>query len=83
MTGLTEHQQYTYTAYSAAGCDSGDALDSITFEPVGDVLEAESITGTTATLKLSNHTGAWWYKRTAPGGGKLHGRPIPPTTQAT
>ena len=69
LTGLTEHQQYTYTAYSATGCNSGDALDSITFEPVGDVLEAESITGTTATLKLSNHTGAWWYKRTAPEAG--------------
>ena len=33
------------------------------------MLEAESITGTTATLKLSNHTGAWWYKRTAPEAG--------------
>ncbi len=71
LTGLTEHQQYTYTAYDAAGCNSGDALDSITFtfEPSGDVLKAESITATTATLKLENHTGDWWYKRTAPDAG--------------
>ena len=28
-------------------------------------LTASSITATTATLTLANHTGAWWYKRTA------------------
>ena len=69
LTGLTEHQQYTYTAYDAAGCNAADALDSITFEPSGDVLTAENVTATTATLKLENHTGDWWYKRTAPDAG--------------
>ena len=69
LTGLTEHQQYTYTAYDAAGCGSGDALTSITFEPSGDVLTAESVTANSATLELSNHTGSWWFKRTAPDAG--------------
>ena len=69
LTGLTIHQQYTYTAYDAAGCNSADELVSITFEPSGDVLEVESVTATTATLKLSHHTGNWWFKRTAPDAG--------------
>ena len=69
LTGLTVHQQYTYTAYDAAGCNSGDALTSITFEPSGDVLTAESVTATTATLKLENHTGNWWFRETSPSTG--------------
>ena len=69
LTGLTVHQQYTYTAYDAAGCNSGDALTSITFEPSGDVLEAKSVTATTATLELSNHTGDWWFRKTSPSTG--------------
>ena len=33
------------------------------------MLTAESVTATTATLKLENHTGGWWFKRTAPDAG--------------
>ena len=69
LTGLTEHQQYTYTAYSATGCNSADALDSITFEPAEDVLKVENLTAISATLKLENHTGDWWFKETAPNTG--------------
>ena len=69
LTGLTVHQQYTYTAYSATGCNSGDTLTSITFEPSGDVLKVENLTATTATLKLENHTGSWWFKETSPSTG--------------
>ena len=69
LTGLTEHQQYTYTAYDAAGCNSGDALATITFEPSGDNLAAKNVTATTATLELSNHTGDWWFKETSPATG--------------
>ena len=69
LTGLTVHQQYTYTAYDAAGCNNSDELDSITFEPSGDVLEAKSVTATTATLELSNHTGNWWFRETSPSTG--------------
>ena len=63
---MAAHQQYTYKAYNAAGCNAGDLLASITFEPSGDVLTATSVTATTAVLELSNHTGAWWFKQTAP-----------------
>ena len=69
LTGLTVHQQYTYTAYSATGCNSADALDSITFEPSGDVLKVENLTATSATLKLENHTGNWWFRETSPSTG--------------
>ena len=69
LTGLTQHQQYTYKAYGAAGCNSGDLLASITFEPSGDVLTVESITATTATLKIENHTGDWWFRETSPNTG--------------
>ena len=69
LTGLTVHQQYTYKAYSATDCNDTYILASITFEPSGDVLTAESVTATTATLKLENHTGGWWFKRTAPDAG--------------
>ena len=69
LTGLTVHQQYTYTAYSATGCNSGDTLTSITFEPSGDVLTVESITATTVTLKIENHTGNWWFRETSPNTG--------------
>ena len=69
LTGLTEHQQYTYTAYDAAGCNDGDKLATITFEPSGDNLAAKNVTGTTATLELSNHTGSWWFRETSPSTG--------------
>ena len=69
LTGLTEHQQYTYKVYSATGCNDADLLASITFEPSGDVLKVENLTGTTATLKLENHTGDWWFKETSPNTG--------------
>ena len=74
LTGLTEHQQYTYTAYAKSGCDSADALKSLTFEPSDDELDAGSITATGATLTLSNHTGNWWFKETSPRNRDLHGR---------
>ena len=66
LTGLTEHQQYTYTAYSATGCSSGNSLVSHTFEPSGDSLQVTNVTPTTATLQLIGHTGNWWFKKTAP-----------------
>ena len=67
LTGLTEHQQYTYKAYNASGCNAGDLLASITFEPSGDVLKVENVTATTAVLKIENHTDQWWYQaNTAP-----------------
>ena len=31
-------------------------------------LTSSSVTGTTATLTIARHAGAWWYERTAPSG---------------
>ena len=67
--GLTLHHLYTYSAYRAAGCNDADLMASIIFEPSGDVLKVESITATTATLKIENHTGDWWFKETSPATG--------------
>ena len=69
LTGLTAHQQYTYKAYNASGCNAGDLLTSLTFEPSGDVLTTESLEATTAVLRLSHHIGNWWFKQTAPSEG--------------
>ena len=33
------------------------------------MLEAKSVTATTATLELSNHTGNWWFRETSPSTG--------------
>ena len=35
LTGLTQHQQYTYTAYDAAGCNSGGRADLDYLRAVG------------------------------------------------
>ena len=32
----------------------------------GPTLDAEDVTGTTATLRIGNHTAKWWYQRTSP-----------------
>ena len=67
LDGLTEDQPYTYTAYSATGCGNADLLASITFTSAAAVLlEAKNVTATTTMLELSNHTGDWWFKETAP-----------------
>ena len=60
LTGLTEHTDYTYTAYKESSCTT--ALTSLTFAPSGDGLNATSVTATTATITITNHTQAWYYK---------------------
>ena len=70
LTGLTANQQYTYKAYDATGCNSADLLASIAFTtPTAAELAAQNITATSATLELSNRTGDWWFKQTAPDAG--------------
>ena len=70
LSGLTANQPYTYQAYSATGCNSGNLLAAIAFTtPTAAELAAQNVTATSATLELSNHTGDWWFKRTAPDAG--------------
>ena len=67
LSGLTEHDTYTYTAYSDNNCDI--AIARITFTTTGDALTATNITATAATLTLHNHTGDWWFQETSPATG--------------
>ena len=64
LSGLTEHDTYTYTAYSDNNCAS--AIARVTFTTTGDALTATNITPTTATLTLHNHTGDWWFQEDSP-----------------
>ena len=68
LIGLTENTSYTYAAYVGSGCT--DEFARVTFTTTSDDnLDASAITDTTATLTLTNHTGAWYVKRTMPAGG--------------
>ena len=67
LSGLTEHDTYTYTAYSDNNC--AIAIAQITFTTTGDQLTVASITATTASLTLHNHTGGWWFQETSPATG--------------
>ena len=59
-SGLDEHGNYTYTAYSDGNC--ANALASITVVPSIDDLQVSAVTNTTASLNISHHTAAWWYQ---------------------
>ena len=58
---LAKATTYVFTAYSASGCASANALDSVTFTTTGKALSVSSISGTGATLNIAGHTAAWWY----------------------
>ncbi len=58
---LERGTSYTYNAYNASGCASGNRLVSDTFSTSD--LSAGSITGTGAKLTISQWSGAWWYQR--------------------
>ena len=69
LAGLTASTSYTYTAYGAADCTAGSELDSATFTTLAappptpaPSLSVGSITSTTATLSIADHTAAWWYQ---------------------
>ena len=71
LTSLDGATAYTYAAYSDSGCTALLATASA-FTTLD--LAASAITKTTATLTISGHTAAWWYKQTAPTGRDLHRR---------
>ena len=64
LTALGSGATYTYKAYDKSGCADADEIASVRFTT--SALTAGSVTGTTATLTLSNYTGGWWLKKTAP-----------------
>ena len=65
LSTLTANTSYTYKAYRDAGCAT--EIASATFSTLS--LTAGSITDTTATLTIGNHTGNWYVKQTAPTAG--------------
>ena len=66
LTTLTGATAYTYAAYSDRECTTLLATAAAFTTPD---LTASAINLTTATLTISGHTAAWWYKQTAPSEG--------------
>ena len=64
LTGLTGETSYTYEAYSDSGCAAASLLAAAsaftTLVPA--TLTASSVTTTTATLTIGNHTAEWYYE---------------------
>ena len=82
LTNLNASTSYTYTAYSGSGCTT--TIDTVTFTtPAAPSLTAGSVTHNSATLTLTDHTGNWWIKRTAPQPEPAPPRPAAPTPTAS
>ena len=73
LSSLTANAAHTFKAYSASTCANAAELASETFTtsaaPATPMLGASAITQTKATLTISNHTGAWYYRQTVPATG--------------
>ncbi len=70
VTGLTKNTAYRVEAYRAAGCVGAHQIglvDLKTFPPYA--IFADSVTQTTATLRLANLPSIpWWYQQVTPAG---------------
>ena len=64
LTSLDPGTTYTFTAYSDNNCTVA-IVTAADFTTLSN-LAASSITATSATLTVSNHTGNWYYKQTSP-----------------
>ena len=64
LSSLTAGRTYAYKAYSDATCASGKEIAEATFTT--PKLAAEKIGPDRATLRLTDWSAAWRYKRTAP-----------------
>ena len=65
LAGLSAGGTYTYSAYGDAACTSANLLGTAAaFTTKG--LTAGSITASGATLSLTGHTGAWWFRNDVP-----------------
>ena len=70
LTTLTASTSYTYSAYRDSGCATLlAAASAFTTKAAAPTLAASAITGTTATLTISNWDDPWHYKHTTPPGG--------------
>ncbi len=63
LTGLSPSSSYTFTVYWGAGCAAGKEAEAVAFTTSAATLAVSSITTTTATLTISDHSNiAWWYQ---------------------
>ncbi len=62
LSGLTVNSNYTWAVYSASGCASADKVADVDFSTSAVSLAASDVKETTATITISGHTAAWWYK---------------------
>ena len=70
LTGLTGATTYTYKAYSDSTCTTGNLLATApAFTTLLLTLTADDVTVNSATLRITNHTGSWYLKQTAPTAG--------------
>ena len=74
ITGLTNDTAYTVkvTAYNTTG--DGPASNEATATPAAVTLAASNISASGATLTISNHIDAWWYKGNQSGATCTSGR---------
>ena len=80
LSGLDPGTRYTFKAYSDATCTTEIAAES--FDTLG--LTADAATATGLKLTLANHTGSWYWKRTAPSAGQCAATAVSgPTTGVT
>ena len=62
LGSLTANSSYTWAVYSASGCASANKIADVDFSTSAVSLAASAVKETTATLTISGHTAAWWYK---------------------
>ena len=83
IDGLVNGTTY-YVRVAAHTSGGGYWSDAATGTPAeGLALSAGSIEATTATLTLSNHSAAWYYKYTSPSGGQCSSEVTAGTTTAS
>ena len=70
-SGLQSSTSYIFKAYSDSGCntDLATAAATSTLAPAV-TLTVTDATATSLKLTIANHSGSWYYKYTAPGGGQ-------------
>ena len=66
---VTANTAYTFRVAATNAVGDGAWSDEVVATPVEATLAASNVGADSATLTIANHTGTWYYKRTAPTGG--------------
>ena len=66
LSSLSVGTAYQYTAYSKQGCSNDDSIIQVSFTTLMvPALTVTDVTNTAATLRITNHSGDWYYKADA------------------